>query len=497
MDVDMCIVLDLGGGQAASIARKVRGERVYCEVLPCDTDASRIIRRRPKGLIIAGGAGNPYSDGYKTVSQQVYELGIPMLGIGRGAGVILKAAGARLKRSMPGRQMVVTRFSANPLFEGLEDSERMVDRLEDITLPDDFTVIATEEGGWPVAFADDKHMRWAMEFYPEQNDPDGLRILDNFVTGICGCAPDWDLKSFMNSEMEYIRSKVADSEVLVSISGGVDSTVCACLMQRALNRPLKCLYVDTGLMRSGDYDSVKRVIDRMPGLELRLVQARDRFLKSIQGVIDPSIKREVINNEMRRMLEEYELEAGGGDCLARGTTYDDVMMGDEQAAYSEKEQLRQSFKAVIEPVNRLFKDEVRLLGELLGLPDELTRKQPFPGAGLALRCLGSVDERKLEMLRMADRIFMEEIASCGLDRRIRQYFAVLTDIKTCDEQNNIGYTLALRAVNWSASSSVAQAYRLPYDLLERVVERVTSEIEGVNRVVYDVTGKPPAGIEWD
>lgn len=493
----MCVVLDLGGYQAASIARKVRGENVYCEVLPYDAPVERIQKRAPRGLILAGGAGNPFAQDAPLLPRETLALDLPMLGLGFGAGALLRASGAKSQRSMPGRQTVEVNFGEDPVFEGLTQSERMVERLDQAELPEGFVSIAEEKGGWSVAFADRARRRWGIQFYPEQNDPDGLAILENFTLRICGCEKNWDIERFIDYEIDFIRRKVGEGQVLMTLSGGVDSTVCAALMQKAVGEKLRCVYVDTGFMRAGDGDAIRQAIDKMPGLRLNRVEMGQRFMGLVEGVSEPAQKRDLITQELLTVFEECAQDMGGIDCLARGTTYDDLLSrGGEARTGHERDSLRSGFTLLIEPLCRLFKSEVRHLGQVLGLPEEITRQQAFPGAGLALRCMGEVTQDKLTMLRAADRIFREEVQAAGLDRRIRQYFAVLTDLRTHDARENMGYTVALRAVNWTNPDN-ATAYRLPYDLLERVVERITGEVEGVNRVVYDVTGKPPAGIEWD
>ena len=372
----------------------------------------------------------------------------------------------------------------------MSQSERLVERLDQVELPQGFVSIAQEKGGWSVAFAHPEGRRWGIQFYPEQNDPDGLTILENFTQRVCGCEENWGIQRFIDYEVEYIRRKVGNGQVLMTLSGGVDSTVCAALIQKAVGDKVRCVYVDTGLMRSGDADAIRQAIDKMPGLRLSRVEMGERFLKVLEGVSDANEKRRLVGRELLRVFEECAQEMGDITCLARGTTYDDLL------AHSASSVPETGLPLLLEPLCRLFKSEVRQLGQALGLPEEVTSQQAFPGAGLALRCLGQVTQEKLKMLRSADRIFREEVQAAGLDRRIRQYFAVLTGLTTHGAQDTWGYTIALRAVNWTNPDS-ATAYRLPYDLLERVVERITTEVEGINRVVYDVTAKPPAGIEWD
>lgn len=488
----MCLVLDLGGPQAAAIARKVRTLDIYSEVLPFDAGLEKIVKRAPKALIVAGGEGNPFREDAPVLRDGIYGLGLPVLGLGFGAGVLLRRAGGMPIRSMPGRQTVEVAFSQSALFDGVSDSERYVERLDEIGLPEGYRSIA-QMGDWSVAFEDTQDKIWGVQFYPEQNDPDGLKILINFLVDICGCERDWTTQRFVEEEPERIRQKVGERQVVMAISGGVDSAACAALMHRAIGDQLKCVYVDTGFMRKGDNDLARYAFEKL-NLGVNRIDARERFLERIKGVTESSAKRKLVEDELTRVFEEFAGSIEGEKCLARGTTYDDLLFSLREPDAPDVPGTL--FSVLVEPIKRLFKDEVRALGEALGLGEELTRRQAFPDAGLALRCLGEVTADKLRMLRDADRIFREEIIASGLDRKIRQYFAVLTDLTAKGARAKTGYTLALRAASWTGASSSATAYRLPYDLLERVVERVTGEVEGIVRVVYDITGKPPAEIEW-
>ena len=483
----MCLVLDMGGPHSAAIARKVRSCEIYCEVLPYDAEIGCIMSRAPRALIVAGGEGNPFREDAPRLSEQIYALGLPMLGLGFGAGVLLRAAGGRAVRSMPGRQTVEVSFGESRLFEGVSDSERFVERLDEAELPDGCRSIA-RMGDWSVAFEDEERKLWGVQFYPEQNDPDGLKILGNFAASISGCERSWTMEQFIEGEAECIRRAVDDRPVVMAISGGVDSTVCAQLMHRAIGDQLQCVYVDTGFMRSGDNDAVRRAFEKLSGPKLIRIDGRERFLRCIEGTRDSKAKRAAVAQELMRVFEEYARELPDEAHLALGTTYGNLT----GCRSNEGRPNPPGFISLIEPLKRLFKDEIQLLGEALEVPEEIMRRQAFPDAGLALRCLGEVTEEKLGTLRAADRIFRDEIEEAGLDRKIRQYFVVLADLPTGDKG---GYTLALRAVNWTSGSTAASAYRLPYDLLERVVERIIGEVDRVSRVVYDVTSRS-SEIEW-
>lgn len=498
MDENRLLVLDFGARQGRSIARKVRGEQVYCEVLPCDAPIERILERRPKGLLLVGGAFDADAPGAPDCDRRVFDLDVPILGMGYGARILLKHLGGQRVKALIKGQTAQVQFEDSPLFAGLTESERYFERLDEQVLPEGAQAIAHTPEGAPVAFCAGN--RFGIQFHVEQNDPDGFAILRNFAQGICGCAPTWNLSEFIDGAVEKIRAQVGEGRALVAISGGVDSAVCAALMHKAIGDDLYCLHVDTGLMRKGEIELVKRLFREQMGVALHLVDASERFLSRLTGIRDAREKRRIIAEEFLHIFEEEAAKAGI-ETLVQGTNYNDVL--DQQptalGARRPPEAGQAGFAALIEPVRPLFKEEVRQVAEMLGLPGELVNRQAFPGAGLAVRCMGEVSERKLLMLRKADAIYCEAIAQAGLDRRISQYFAVLTDVQTRGSLEGAptkGYTVALRAVNHSGDMS-AGAYRLPYDLLERVVMRITTEVEGVNRVVYDVTGKPPATIEWE
>ena len=486
----MCVILDMGGSQAVSVARKVRAKKVFCEILPWDAPVERILLHAPLGVIVAGGVGDPFAG--EGLPPATLALPLPMLGLGCGAGAILSGYGAASTRSMPGRQTVQVSFDDDPLFEGLSSSERLIQRLDEVELPPGFHSIAREEGDWSVAFACPEKARWGVQFYPEQNDPDGLQILENFTMKICGCQPSWNIQNFMEYETARIREKAGEGRVLLALSGGVDSAVCAALMHHAVGERLHCVYVDTGFMRAGDAEAIRQMAERLPGAHFTRAEMEERFLRKIEGVRDATRKRRLISEELIRAFEESAQDAEDAGVLARGTTYDDLLMGEESPEDRESSSVLQ----VLEPLRGLFKSEVRALGRALGLPEEITDQQAFPGAGLAVRCMGCVTREKLSILRRSDLIFREEIQQAGLERRVRQYFALLADVLSPDAHGRLGYTVVLRAVNWS-TPDVATSYRLPFDLLERVMERITGTVEGVSRVVYDLTSKPPALIEWE
>ena len=499
---DKILILDFGGTQARSVARKVRSERVFCEVLPHDAPIRLIGERNAKGIILAGGA--EHGDEALRCDAQVFALGLPVLALGNAARLLATEMGGKTLGILAEDRAAEISFGDSPIFDGLGDSDRYFERVDAIELPEGFAELAVSPGGLVPAFGCEEKNLYGLQFYPESNDPDGFTILANFAVGICGCAPVWSVESFVEYELEKVRRTVGDGRALIAISGGVDSAVCAALMHRAVGDNLTCLYVNTGLMRKGESELVARVFREQLGMELLCVDATDRFLARLRGVSDPQEKRRLVGDELLQVFADESRKLGAFDFLVQGTIYPDVISSHAHEGIYSLDPKEVSvgdvvFERVGEPLRLLFKDEVRQVGEILGMPRELINRQPFPGPGLAIRCIGEVTRPKLEILREADAIFREEIADAGLDRRIWQYFAVLTDVRSAGVrggERRYEHTIALRAVS-SQDAVSAYAYRLPYDLLERVVQRITTEVPGVNRVVYDMTGKPTALIEWE
>lgn len=491
MHTDSILILNFGGEQAQLTARKLRGERFFCEILPCETSAEEIAKRMPKGIVLAGGPEDPDAPTARRMDVNIFSLGIPVLALGSGARRMALMLGGQMLGTQLEKRTAQISFSQIPLFEGLGESERYFDRVDSMELPEGFSAIAYAAGGVVPAFASEERKLYALQFYTESNDPDGLQILANFAGAICGCEAWWSMEAFVELALKDIRNTVGDGNALMAISGGVDSSVCVALMHRAIGDRLRCLYINTGLMRKGETALVTSTFRDALGLELICVDAGERILKRLESVTDPAVKRAVVEEEIMRVVQDEAEELGEIDCLSQGTIYPDVLSGGGRRTCG--------FDKIIEPLRLLFKDEVRELGEVLGVPKELISRQPFPEPGLAVRIVGEVTREKLDMLSEADAIFRSEIAEAGLDRRIWQYFAVLTDIRTLGQRNGERieeYAVALRAVS-SQDALAYNVYRLPYDLLERVSARITQDVPGINRVMYDVTGKSSSFIEWE
>jgi GMP synthase (glutamine-hydrolysing) len=478
---DMVLVLDLGDGRGANVARRVRSEQVYSEVLPASASIEAVREVAPKGVLIAGdGAGEiPSLPG-------LIEMGVPILAMGTGARLLLKALGGTSAPTAVVNSTAEVTFEPCLLFDGLGESERFFERLDALELPEGARAVATTAEGRVAAFTVDERI-FGLQFYAEQNDPDGFLILRNFARGVCKSEPVWNFDRFFEETVQRVQQQAQGSRVILAVSGGVDSVVCAALMHRALGEQLTCVHVDTGLMRKGDLDLTRKSLEPQ-GVRLKVIDAQERFIERLKGVSGTARKTELVDREIFHVLEE-EARATGASALGLGVTYSDELNGAQLADRTPSPD--SPFKVLIEPVRRLFKEEVRQVAEQLGLPQELIQRPSFPTAGLAVRMMGPVARERLTLLRDADAIFCEEIQKAGLDKRIRQYFAVLPGVATRNSTGRMAHTVALRAMNG------ANPFRLSYDLLERVVERVTGEVAGVGRVVYDVTGAPPSPVEWE
>lgn len=474
------LILNLGGSYARTLARRIRACGVYCEIAPAESSVDTISSLCPLGLILSGGSGA------EAVNPALVRMGLPVLGVGAASLGLARAMGAVVGETAFVSDSMPLTMGDSPLTQGVPDCERYFDALYRLSLPQGCSIVAGSED-YPAAFANEQARLYGMQFTVEANDLEGMDLLLNFCREICGCREEWSIPAYVEAECRRLQEKVGEGSALMAMSGGVDSSVCAALTNQALGKKMHYLYVDTGLMRKGDTEMMQDVFARTMGLRLIFVDARERFLEALRGVTDPEEKRRVAEALFREIFHEEAEKLGHIDYLVQGIIYSDVLGSEQPLLGPEPER-------VVEPVRRLFKEEVRELGECLGLPDAIIHRQSFPGAGLAVRTLGEVTQEKLTMLREADAIYREEILAARLDKRIKNYFAVLEE-STSTGEHACRYTVALRAVSPAGGSYVV--YRLPYDLLERVSERILKEVPGVDRVVYDMTASPRSSVEWE
>ncbi len=507
------LVIDFGGQYNQLIARRVREHNIYCEVFPYKTPIEKIKAEAPKGIIFTGGPASVYLDSSPHISKEIFELGVPILGICYGAQLMVYTLGGKIGKADDNSLAEFGRTECDfdgdcALFDGLK--ERSVvwmshnDYIE--KLPDGFRAAANSAKCPYAAIEDPARKFYATQFHPEVNHTEqGFEMLGKFLFDVCGCKGDWTMSSYAESAIKEIREKVGNGKVLLALSGGVDSSVACALLSKAVGNQLTCVFVDHGFMRKNEGDEVEKAFADWDVNFVR-VNAGERFIKKLEGVSEPERKRKLIGEEFIRVFEEEAKKIGKVDFLVQGTIYPDVIeSGTGDAAVIKSHHNvgglpdYVDFKEIIEPLRLLFKDEVRKLGIELGLADYLVWRQPFPGPGLAIRIIGEITREKLCILQDADLIFREEIAAAGLDRDINQYFAVLTDMRSVGvmgDGRTYDYTLALRAVTTS-DFMTADFARIPYDVLEKASVRIVNEVGHINRVCYDVTSKPPATIEWE
>ena len=512
MENQKVLILDFGGQYNQLIARRVRECNVYCEVHPYNMSLEKIREFAPIGIIFTGGPSSVYEEGAPRLEKEIFEMGIPILGICYGVQVMAYTLGGTVK---PGH---IREYGRKPvefdtdctIFSGLaEEANALMSHNDTIyELPEGFKSAAHTDSCPVAAMYNEAAKLYGMQFHPEVTlTENGTAMIRNFLYNVCGATGDWTMKNYAQTAIEQIRAKVGDGKVLLALSGGVDSSVAAALLQRAVGDQLTCIFVDHGLLRKDEGDQVEEVMTHQFHVDVRRVNAKDRFLSRLAGVTDPEAKRKIIGEEFIRVFEAEAKKIGTVDFLAQGTIYPDVVesgLGGESVVIKSHHNVGGlpdcvDFKDIVEPLRRLFKDEVRQLGIELGLPEQLVWRQPFPGPGLAIRVIGEITEEKLEILRDADAIFREEMALAGLDRTTSQYFAVLTSVRSVGvmgDERTYDYTLALRAVQ-SQDFMTATWSRLPYELLDKVSGRIVGEVKHINRIVYDITSKPPATVEWE
>ena len=510
MEKELVVVIDFGGQYNQLVARRVRECNVYCEIYSYKTDLNKIKAMNPKGIILTGGPASCYEPGAATCSEDLFKLGIPVLGLCYGAQLMTHVLGGKVERAAVreyGKTEVKVDRSSKLFSDVSENTICWMSHFDYISkLAPGFRAVATT-ANCPVAAAECvERGLYAIQFHPEVlHTVEGSKMLYNFVRNICGCCGDWKMDSFVEESIKAIREKVGNGKVLCALSGGVDSSVAAVLLSKAVGEQLTCVFVDHGLLRKNEGDEVEAAFADS-GVNFVRVNAGERFLGKLAGVTEPEAKRKIIGEEFIRVFEEEAKKIGKVDYLVQGTIYPDVIesgLGDAAVIKSHHNvgglPDYVDFKEIIEPLRLLFKDEVRALGTTLGLDEKLVWRQPFPGPGLAIRIIGDITPEKVATLQDADAIFREEIANAGLDRSINQYFAVLTNMRSVGvmgDGRTYDYTLALRGVSTS-DFMTADFSRIPYDVLEKVSVRIVNEVKNINRIVYDITSKPPATIEWE
>ena len=510
---ELVLVIDFGGQYNQLIARRVREHKIYCEVISYKTPVEEIRAKNPKGIIFTGGPNSVYLDTSPRMGKEIFELGVPILGICYGAQFLVLGLGGTVPEA---NENAVAEFgrtdckfdNSSPLFSGLKENSVVWmshnDHIE--TLPEGFRSICHSDKCPYGAIENPGKKFYGTQFHPEVNHTEqGFDMLGNFLYKVCGCVGDWTMEEYAQTAIREIREKVGDGKALLALSGGVDSSVACKLLAKAIGSQLTCIFVDHGLMRKNEGDEVEAAFANS-GVNFVRVNAGERFLGKLAGVDEPERKRKIIGEEFIRVFEEEAQKIGKVDFLVQGTIYPDVIesgLGDAAVIKSHHNvgglPDYVDFKEIIEPLRLLFKDEVRALGTTLGLDEKLVWRQPFPGPGLAIRIIGDITPEKVATLQDADAIFREEIANARLDRSINQYFAVLTNMRSVGvmgDGRTYDYTLALRGVTTS-DFMTADFSRIPYDVLEKVSVRIVNEVNNINRIVYDITSKPPATIEWE
>ena len=507
------LILDFGGSYSQLLARKIRENNVYCEILPLNADITKIKSYNPKGIILTGNTSGITEDNLISCSKEVFELDCPILGINYGAVVITNMLGGTVKNI--GNQVeecnkVEVRLEKNSILFKESNADNFCWLNQTIFIdevPEGFHITGFNKEDKVCAIENTEKKIYCLMFHPEVSQTDnGIEILRAFLYHICKVSGTWNMKTYAEQTVAELKEKFQDKKVLLGLSGGVDSAVCAALVGKAAGKNLTCIFVDHGLLRKKEREQIEEVFGNQFDINLVTVDAKERFLSKLEGVSDPEHKRKIIGREFIEVFQEEALKVGAMDFFVQGTIYPDVIesgVGNSKVIKSHHnvgglpEDLK--FGELVEPLRSLFKDEVRQCGLELGLPKDIVMRQPFPGPGLAIRVIGAVTEEKLEIVRESDYIFREEISNAGLDTQLNQYFTVITNMRSVGVKDNVrtyDYTLALRAVI-TTDFMTAEWARIPYDVLDKVSRRIINEVKHVNRIVYDITSKPPATIEWE
>ncbi len=511
MKNELILILDFGGQYNQLIARRVRECNVYSEVVPYNISIEKIKEKNPKGIIFTGGPASVYGEDSPKCTKELFELGIPILGICYGMQLMTHTLGGNVARADK-REYGTTDVNidnSSLLFQGFEGKNGFLMSHTDYVekLPEGFKNIGSTLSCPNAAIENAEKKLYGIQFHPEVNSSiDGIQVIKNFLFNICNCTGDWIIASFAEETIQKLKEKIGNKKALCALSGGVDSSVAAVLLSKAIGKNLTCIFVDHGLLRKNEGDEVEEIFRNQFDINLIRVNAKERFLNKLAGVTDPETKRKIIGEEFIRVFEEEAKKIGTIDFLVQGTIYPDVI----ESGLGKSSVIKShhnvgglpdyvDFKEIVEPLRDLFKDEVRKTGLELGIPENLVYRQPFPGPGLAIRVIGEITDDKLNILKEADAIFREEIANAGLHKNINQYFAVLTNLKSVGvmgDERTYDYTVALRAVETTDFMTGVWS-KIPYEILEKVSSRIVNEVNHINRVVYDITSKPPATIEWE
>lgn len=511
MKNELILILDFGGQYNQLIARRVRECNVYSEVVNCNISIEQIKEKKPKGIIFTGGPASVYGNKSPKCDEKIFELGIPILGICYGMQLMTYTLKGNVEKANK-REYGTTNIqidNTSPLFSGFNNENKFLMSHTDFVekLPEGFKNIGITTSCPNAAIENTERKLYGIQFHPEVNSSiNGTLLIKNFLFNICKCSGDWKISSFVDDSIKYLKEKIGNKKALCALSGGVDSSVAAVLLNKAIGKNLTCIFVDHGLLRKNEGDEVEKIFRNQFDINLIRVNAKDRFLAKLSDVYDPETKRKIIGEEFIRVFEEEAKKIGTIDFLVQGTIYPDVI----ESGLGKSSVIKShhnvgglpdyvDFKEIIEPLRDLFKDEVRKTGLELGIPENLVYRQPFPGPGLAIRVIGDITDDKLNILKDADSIFREEISNAGLHKNINQYFAVLTNLKSVGvmgDERTYDYTIALRAVETTDFMTGIWS-KIPYEILEKVSSRIVNEVNHVNRVVYDITSKPPATIEWE